>query len=126
VANILQILPELTGDEQRFVANLLKDFDDGKAQLFANIYRSRRKDPQTILLLTLIGFLGIAGIQRFMVDQVGMGILYLLTAGICFIGTIVDIINYKSITFEFNMKQAQAVYAQVEYQNTQQRNDSIL
>lgn len=126
MANILQILPELTGDEQRFVAHLLKDFDDGKAQLFANIYRSRRKDPQTILLLTLIGFLGIAGIQRFMVDQVGMGILYLLTAGICFIGTIVDIINYKSITFEFNMKQAQEVYAQVEYQNTQQSNDIIL
>ncbi|GBD91403.1 TM2 domain protein [bacterium BMS3Abin04] len=125
MANILRILPELTGDEQNFIANLLKNWDDEKAQLFANIYRSRRKDPQTILLLTLVGFLGIAGIQRFMVDQVGMGILYLLTAGICFIGTIIDIINYKSITFEYNMKQAQEVYALVERQNIQNGNDTI-
>lgn len=111
MANVLQFLPEIMGDEQVFINNILRDMTDEKAQQFANIYRVRRKDPQTILLLTLVGFLGIAGIQRFFVDQIGMGILYLLTAGICFIGTIVDLINYKNIAFEYNQLQAQQIWS---------------
>lgn len=113
MANILQLLPELIGEEQVFISSLLKNMDDESAHQFANVYRVRRKDPQTILLLTLVGFLGIAGIQRFIVDQIGMGILYLLTAGICFIGTIVDLINYKSIAFEYNQRQAQQIAAMI-------------
>jgi hypothetical protein len=35
-----------------------------------------------------------------------MGIIYLLTGGLCLIGTIVDIINYKDISGEFNRRQA--------------------
>lgn len=113
MANVLQLLPELIGEEQAFINNIIKDMDDDGAQQFANVYRVRRKDPQTILLLTLVGFLGIAGIQRFIVDQIGLGILYLLTGGICMIGTIVDLINYKSIAFEYNIKQAQQIAAMV-------------
>ncbi len=113
MANVLQLLPELIGEEQAFINNIIKDMDDDAAQQFSNVYRVRRKDPQTILLLTLVGFLGIAGIQRFIVDQIGMGILYLLTGGICMIGTIVDLINYKSIAFEYNIQQAQQIAAMV-------------
>lgn len=111
MANVLQLLPELIGEEQAFVAALIKNMTDDEAAQFANVYRVRRKDPQTILLLTLVGFLGIAGVQRFIVDQIGMGVLYLLTAGLCWIGTIVDLINYKSIAFEYNQKQAQQIAA---------------
>lgn len=111
MANVLQLLPELIGEEQAFVAALIKNMTDDEASQFANVYRVRRKDPQTILLLTLVGFLGIAGVQRFIVDQIGMGILYLLTGGICMIGTIVDLVNYKSIAFEYNQKQAQQIAA---------------
>jgi TM2 domain-containing membrane protein YozV len=109
MASIFNLLPEIMGDEQVYVSGLVKDMSDEKAQQFANIYRVRRKDPQTILLLTLVGFLGIAGIQRFIVDQIGLGILYLLTGGICLIGTIIDLVNYKSIAFEYNQKQAHQV-----------------
>lgn len=111
MANILQLLPEIIGEEQAFISMLIKNMNDDEAQQFANVYRVRRKDPQTILLLTLVGFLGIAGVQRFIVDQIGLGILYLLTAGICFIGTIVDLINYRNIAFEYNQKQAQQIAA---------------
>lgn len=111
--NVLQILPELIGEEQLFIQNLIKDFDDSQAQRFAIIYRARRKDPQTILLLTLVAFAGVAGVQRFMLEQIGMGILYLLTAGLCFIGTIIDLVNYKSMTFEYNQKIAQEAYMSV-------------
>ncbi len=113
MANVLQLLPELIGEEQIFVQGLLKNMSDEEAQQFANVYRVRRKDPQTILLLTLVGFLGIAGVQRFFTDQIGMGILYLLTGGICMIGTIVDLINYKKIAFEYNQKHAQQIASMV-------------
>lgn len=104
--NIYELMPEITGEEQIYISNLLKDYDDKKAQQFINIYRARRRDPQTILLVTLVGLLGIAGIQRFLTDQIGLGIIYILTCGICFIGTILDLVNYKRIAFEYNRQQA--------------------
>jgi len=106
MANVYEVLPEIMGEEQFYISSLIKNMDDKQAQQFANIYRVRRKDPQIILLVTLVGFLGIAGIQRFLTDQIGMGILYLLTGGICMIGTIVDLVNYKRIAFDYNQKQA--------------------
>jgi len=110
MANVLEILPELMGEEQAYISGTIKDLDDDKARQFANAYRARRRDPLTILLVAVIGFLGIAGIQRFLVDQIGMGILYLLTLGLCGIGTIVDMINYKKIAFEYNVMQAQQIF----------------
>lgn len=110
MADLFQILPELQGDEMLYVSGLLKNVDDDTARKFAAVYRVRRKDPQTILLLTLIGFLGVAGIQRFFLEQIGMGLLYLFTAGICLIGTIIDVINYKGLAFEYNQKKAQEVF----------------
>ncbi|MDF1611989.1 MAG: TM2 domain-containing protein [Stygiobacter sp.] len=111
MANVYELLPEIVGEEQIYIGSIIKNMDDQKAMQFANIYRARRKDPQMILLLTLVGFLGIAGIQRFITDQIGMGILYLLTAGLCWIGTIIDLINYKRIAFEYNQKEANQITA---------------
>ena len=109
MANVLEMLPEIMGEEQMYISSLFKNMDDKQAQQFANIYRTRRKDPQTILLVTLVGFLGISGIQRFLTDQIGMGILYLLTGGICMIGTIIDLVNHKKIAFEYNQRQANQI-----------------
>ena len=109
MANVYELMPEIMGEEQMYVAGLIKNLDDNQARNFANIYRTRRRDPQTILLLTLVGFLGVAGIQRFITDQIGLGILYLLTGGICMIGTIIDLVNYKKIAFEYNQKQANQI-----------------
>ena len=109
MANVLEMLPEIMGEEQMYISSLIKNMDDKQAFQFANIYRTRRKDPQTILLVTLVGFLGISGIQRFLTDQIGMGILYLLTGGICMIGTIIDLVNHKKIAFEYNQKQANQI-----------------
>ncbi|MBX2992028.1 MAG: TM2 domain-containing protein [Bacteroidetes bacterium] len=107
--NVMQLLPEIDGEEMMYLQNIMKDYSDQQAQQFAMMYRSRRRDPQTILLVTIVGFLGIAGIQRFMTDQIGMGILYFFTAGLCFIGTIVDLINHKKIALDFNQMQAQQI-----------------
>jgi len=105
--NVITLFPNLEGDEMTYVQGLIRDMGDNQAQQFASIYNSRRKDPQTILLVTLLGFLGIAGVQRFMVNQIGMGLLYLFTVGFCWIGTIIDVVNYKKLAFEENSKIAQ-------------------
>ncbi len=105
----MQLLPELEGDEMVFVQGLIKDMDDNKAQMFANSYRPRRKDPTTMLIVVLLGFLGFAGIHRFLIGQIGMGLLYLFTVGFCYIGTIIDLINIKKMTFAYNQSQAQQV-----------------
>ena len=69
---VFKYLPEVDGSELHYLGELFKDFDDEKARNFANIYRSRRRDPNMILLTTLAGFMGIAGIQRFLTDQIGL------------------------------------------------------
>ncbi|MFO8129388.1 MAG: TM2 domain-containing protein [Bacteroidales bacterium] len=109
MASIYQFLPELQGRELILIQSLTSDFSETQMQNFANIYRVRRRDPQMILLTTLLGFVVVAGVQRFLVGQIGMGILYLFTAGLCFIGTIVDLINYQDLAYEYNQRIANEV-----------------
>jgi TM2 domain-containing membrane protein YozV len=111
--NLLQLLPNVENEELIYIQGLVKNMSDEQIRQFAIIYSSRRKDPQMILLLTLVGFLGVAGIQRFIIDQIGMGLLYVFTGGLCLIGTIVDLVNYKNLTFEFNQKVARQVAGMV-------------
>lgn len=111
MANVLRHLPELEGMELGYIQGLLKNMDDDQASLFAQVYRARRKDAQMILILTLIGFFGFAGLHRFILGQIGLGILYILTIGLCFIGTIVDLVNYKSLAYEYNIKVAHETLA---------------
>jgi TM2 domain-containing membrane protein YozV len=109
MASVLKLLPELQGSEMAYVQELIKGMAEDEAQLFANIYRTRRRDPQLILITTILGFFIIAGIQRFLVNQIGMGLLYLFTGGLCLIGTIVDLVNYQSLAFDYNRKIADEV-----------------
>jgi TM2 domain-containing membrane protein YozV len=113
MANILQLMPMLEGEEMVYIQGLIKDLSDNQAQQFATIYTARRKDPQMLLLTTLLGFLGIAGVQRFLVGQIGMGLLFFFTGGLCVIGTIVDLINFRKLAFEFNVRTAQEVAVMV-------------
>jgi len=101
---VLKLLPELQGQEMASIQQVMKDMSEEDAESFAHIYRARRKDPQTILILCLAGLFVIPGIQRFYVDQIGMGILYLFTIGLCFIGSIVDLVNYQNLAHEYNSK----------------------
>lgn len=105
-ANLMMMLSNLESEEAIFIQHLIKDLSEDQQKNFIMMYNNKRRDTTLILVTTLIGFCGFAGIQRFITDQIGMGILYLLTGGLCFIGTIVDLINYKSIAFEYNQKAA--------------------
>lgn len=114
MARMVDYLPELEGDEAAYISKVMESMNDEDADRFARVYRARRKDPQIILLTAIVGFFGVAGVHRFIIGQVGMGILYLLTAGLCFIGTIVDIINYRSLAFEYNRDVARDAVSLIE------------
>ncbi|MDA1027616.1 MAG: TM2 domain-containing protein [Bacteroidetes bacterium] len=106
MSKIIKYLPELQGEEQLLVAQVITTMTEEQAEQFAHVYRQRRKDDVSVLLLTLTAFIGIAGANRFYLGQVGMGVAYLFTFGFCLIGTIVDLFNYKSLTAAFNERQA--------------------
>ena len=109
MAQALHYIPEADGEEMAYLQYVLDSMDEEQAQLFSNIYRARRKDSSLILITCLLGFVGVAGIHRILIRQIGMGILYLFTAGLCFIGTIIDAINYRQLAFESNRKVAEEV-----------------
>ena len=98
----LKYLYDISPEELITINSRTEGFSDDELTHFCMIYRSKRKDPQTILLLSLLGLVFIAGIHRFVLGHTGMGILYFFTAGLCWIGTIVDAINHKTLTIEYN------------------------
>ncbi|MDT8394142.1 MAG: TM2 domain-containing protein [Bacteroidales bacterium] len=106
MAEIFNFIPEAQGQEMMFLKEITADLSEDQLGSFATLYRARRRDPQMILLVTILGFVVVAGVQRFLVGQIGMGLLYLFTAGLCFIGTIIDLINYQDLAFEYNRKVA--------------------
>jgi len=115
MANILHLMPDLEPDEMSYIQTLVKEMPEQEAQQFVNIYRARRKEPQMVLITTLVGFIGLAGLHRFILGQIGMGLLYFFTGGLCLVGTIIDVINYKRLAFEYNVKEAQQVITMMRY-----------
>ncbi|WP_295721052.1 TM2 domain-containing protein [Mucilaginibacter sp.] len=96
----------VTPEEFAFLQQATASLNENQIKYFMSIYYGKRRNPQDLMLATLLGFVGAAGVQRFLTDQIGMGLLYFFTAGFCFIGTIVDLINYKNIANEYNQKMA--------------------
>jgi TM2 domain-containing membrane protein YozV len=104
--NLITLIAALEPDELAFLQGLTNDMSEEKLKTFVMVYNGKRKKTDTVLLGCILGFVAVAGVQRFMVGQIGMGILYLFTGGLCFIGTIVDTINHKRLTFEYNQQMA--------------------
>lgn len=103
---ILSMFPDIESDELYTLQNLMQGMDETQQQHFLSIYQGRRKDRQLILILTILGFFGVAGIHRFFIGDILLGIVYFFTGGLCLIGTIVDLINVRSLTLRYNQQQA--------------------
>jgi len=115
--NTLKLFPELEGEELQYIDNSIKELDEEQLEIFAVTYRSRRKEPMLFLILALVGMFGFAGIHRFLAGHIGIGLLFFFTAGLCFVGTIVDMINYKTFSFEYNRKQALQILQDIKTNN---------
>lgn len=105
-SDLIMQIPAVEADELAYLQSITNSLPEDKIQLFITLYNGKRKKTETILLCCLLGFICAGGIQRFVVGQIGMGVLYFLTGGLCLIGTIVDTINHKQIAFEYNQQMA--------------------
>ena len=68
---------------------------------FLTLQATELKDPTTVLLVSI--FLGYLGIDRFLIGDVGIGILKLLTCGVCGILTIIDWFTISKKTKQLNI-----------------------
>lgn len=110
-------LPNLDGNERIFLHNVLGELPEDQQMNAVELYKSKRKDPQMVLLTCLAGLVVVAGIHRFLLNQVGMGLAYLLTAGFCFVGTIIDAVNYRKLALEYNQQAAAEAVATIKVMN---------
>jgi len=81
------------------VRERLENLDDSRMVIIQSV---EYKDPTTMLIISL--FLGTFGVDRFMLGDVGMGILKLLTFGLCGVLTIIDWFNVQKKTKEKNLE----------------------
>ena len=96
-------LPGITPQEFSYLQAATTGFSENQLRGFLMIYGGKRRNPDDMLLYCILGFF-VPGLSRFLINQIGMGVLYFFTIGLCFIGTIVDLINYKSLAFEYNQR----------------------
>ena len=101
-------MSEFTPMEQ---GKLIKDLTDQQKMLFSQQFDSVKKDSGTILVLSIL--LGSWGVDRFMLGDVGIGVLKLLTFGVCGILTIIDWFTTKSRTGEYNRKKANEIISAI-------------
>lgn len=106
-------LPELDESERFFVERLTIGMSEADIRQFAVAYRRARKDPQLILLMAVVGIVAVPGVHRFILGQVGLGLLYLLTYGLFLFGTIADIIKHKELTLNYNRQVAGRIASNV-------------
>ncbi|MCC8424434.1 TM2 domain-containing protein [Mucilaginibacter sp. UR6-11] len=99
-------LSGITTEELAVLQQATAGLNDDQKKYFFMIYSGKRKSPQDMLIFSLIGLFLLPGLQRFITGQIGMGILYLFTVGLCFIGSIMDLVNHKTLAYEYNQKMA--------------------
>ena len=97
MAKVLDYFPDVSDKELIYLRNLVEDLDEKMAREFAAEYHRRRRSPGLIMILTLIAFLGLAGLQRFALGKVGTGFLYLFTLGFAGVGTIIDLLRANGL-----------------------------
>lgn len=101
-------MAEFTAIEQGM---MIKELSDTQKMLFSSQFDSAKKDPGTMLVLSVL--FGAWGVDRFMLGDTGMGVLKLLTLGGCGILAIIDWFSVKSRTHDFNRKKATEIYAAI-------------
>src|ERR1700754_1815059 len=93
-------LPGISPEEIGLLQQATQGLNESQNKYFYMVYSGKRKSPQDMLIFCIVGTCLVPGLQRFIIGQIGMGLLYLFTGGLCVIGSIVDLVNYKSLAFE--------------------------
>ena len=87
--------------------DLKKEFKANKKEVketVKTLVKSTKKEPvsgnEKTVALVLLLLVGVLGIHKFYLGQIGAGILYLLTGGLCGIGLIIDLVKLLTDTYE--------------------------
>lgn len=104
--NPYMALPGISPEEMNFLQQGTAELNENQKKYFYMIYSGKRKSPQDVLIFCIVGLCLVPGLQRFIVGQIGMGLLYLFTVGLCFVGSIMDLINHKTLALEYNRTMA--------------------
>ena len=111
--NLINMIPSIEGEELVYLQALTQDLNEQQLMNFIAAYNGKRRTSDQILIGCIFGFVCIAGVQRFMVRQNVMGLLFFFTGGFCLIGTVIDTINHRKLTFEFNQQMARESMAMI-------------
>lgn len=112
---IQRLIPQSEWTEQAYLEGVTEHLTDHQLRNFTQQYLSQRANTNTTLILAAVGIICVAGLHRFYVKQNWMAVLYLLTGGIFFIGTIRDIILHKKLTVRRNKIIATEVLNRLNY-----------
>jgi TM2 domain-containing membrane protein YozV len=102
--NPYMMLPGISPEEMGYIQQALSQLTENQQKYFYMNYTTKRKSPQDVMIFCIVGLCLVPGLQRFVTGQIGMGILYLFTAGLCIVGSIVDLVNHKTLALEYNQK----------------------
>lgn len=89
------------------LAEMQKDMTDQQKLQFSSQYNSSKKDPTIAIILAVV--LGTLGVDRFYVGDIGLGVLKLLTGGVCGIMWLIDIFLISGRAHDVNREKAQEV-----------------
>ncbi|MGZ3753719.1 MAG: TM2 domain-containing protein [Mucilaginibacter sp.] len=106
-------LSGMSPEELEFLQRATVGLNENQQKQFFMVYTSKRKIPQDVLIFCVIAVF-IPGLQRFVLGQTGMAVLYFFTGGLFFVMTIMDLINHKKLALEFNKKMAYESFQMVE------------
>jgi len=110
-------MAEFTITEQQM---MMQDLTDQQKMLFSSQYESVKKDRSTVLILSVL--LGTLGVDRFMIGDVGMGLLKLFTFGLCGILWLIDIFTIRGKADDLNRKNANEIYQGIKMMSSNSKN----
>lgn len=101
-------MAEFTFMEQQM---LIQDLSDQQKVLFNSQFASERKDRTLVFILSVI--FGYLGVDRFMVGDIGFGVLKLLTFGGCGLLWLIDLFLIWGRVDDFNRRKASEIVATI-------------
>lgn len=87
------------------IAAMTKDLDESKKMIFQSQYGSEKKDRGTATILALFNY------DRIWFGDIGLGLVKLLTWGLCGVWWIIDIFTAGSRCDDFNRRKAEEIVA---------------
>lgn len=103
---VAKYVPMAEGSEWTYLRNLAKCVSEDEFEHFIRLYLPNRKEKNTVLILCVLGFLGLAGIHRFYLGNIRIGVLYIISAGLLYLGTIYDLLKYREMVSDVNVSLA--------------------